>query len=76
MAVVQPPQIFQVPYSHGERANMRNLSVSSSNALDNFGSFEDVIKSKRVVVLLDYDGTLTPIVNDPSQVSLSFSFNV
>ena len=70
--VVQPPRAepFQVPsYSHRDRANMRNLSVNSSNALDNFGSFEDVIKSKRVVVLLDYDGTLTPIVNDPSQVS-------
>lgn len=50
------------------RAHMRNLSVSSSNALENFGHFEDVVQSKRVVVLLDYDGTLTPIVSDPSQV--------
>lgn len=47
---------------------MRHLSVSSSNALENFGTFEDVLRTKRVVVLLDYDGTLTPIVNDPSQV--------
>jgi trehalose-6-phosphatase len=50
------------------RAGMRHLSVSSSNALENFGTFEDVLRTKRVVVLLDYDGTLTPIVNDPSQV--------
>lgn len=49
---------------------MRHLSVSSSNALENFGTFEDVLRTKRVVVLLDYDGTLTPIVNDPSQALL------
>ncbi|GAB5036137.1 trehalose-6-phosphate phosphatase [Nannochloropsis oceanica] len=48
----------------------RRLSISSSNALENFECFQDVVKSKRVVVLLDYDGTLTPIVNDPAKAHL------
>ena len=51
--------------SRSAHRHKRALSVSSSNALENFGCFEEVVKSKRVVVLLDYDGTLTPIVNDP-----------
>ncbi len=50
---------------------MRKISVASSNALEHFGALEAaVLRAKRVVVLLDYDGTLTPIVNDPSQALL------
>lgn len=64
------PAEFEVPLIMEARAGMRHLSVSSSNALENFGTFEDVLRTKRVVVLLDYDGTLTPIVNDPSQALL------
>lgn len=51
-----------------QRQHMRQLSISCSNALDNFSYFKTMAKSKKLVVLLDYDGTLTPIVNDPSQV--------
>lgn len=50
---------------------MRKISVQSSNALEQFDSaLEPVLKAKRVVVLLDYDGTLTPIVNDPAKAHL------
>lgn len=51
---------------------MRKISVDSSNALEHFPALESGVlgKAKRVVVLLDYDGTLTPIVNDPSQALL------
>ena len=51
----------------------RCLSVSGSNALENFSVLEDLLKSRRLVLLLDYDGTLTPIVNDPSKALLSES---
>jgi len=51
-------------------SHKRQLSVSSSNVLDNMGCLEDVVRSKRVVVLLDYDGTLTPIVSDPAKAWL------
>jgi hypothetical protein len=49
----------------------RCLSVSTSNALDNFAVLEALLRSRRLVLLLDYDGTLTPIVNDPSKALLS-----
>lgn len=49
----------------------RCLSVSTSNALENFGKLEDLLQTRRLVLLLDYDGTLTPIVNDPSKALLS-----
>lgn len=50
---------------------MRKISVQSSNALEQFDTaLEPVLKAKRVVVLLDYDGTLTPIVNDPAKAHL------
>lgn len=30
-----------------------------------------VLEHRKLVLLLDYDGTLTPIVNDPSKAVLS-----
>jgi trehalose-phosphatase len=47
------------------------LSVSTANALENFGILEEEFRKHQVVVFLDYDGTLTPIVNDPSSATLS-----
>ena len=50
---------------------MRKISVDSSNALEHFdATLGPVLRAKRVVVLLDYDGTLTPIVNDPAKALL------
>lgn len=50
----------------------RRISVTQSNALDHFGVIESLLKNnKRLVLLLDYDGTLTPIVNDPAKALLS-----
>ncbi|CAG9464937.1 unnamed protein product [Pedinophyceae sp. YPF-701] len=39
--------------------------------LGNFQTFADESHGKRVVIFLDYDGTLTPIVNDPDKALLS-----
>mmetsp|Transcript_19399 Transcript_19399/g.28725 ORF Transcript_19399/g.28725 Transcript_19399/m.28725 type:complete len:414 (+) Transcript_19399:184-1425(+) len=49
----------------------RDLSLSDNNALGNFQFFEDLLHSKQLVILLDYDGTLTPIVNDPSKALIT-----
>lgn len=41
--------------------------------LTNFKDFLSLISGKRVVVFLDYDGTLTPIVSNPDEAYLSSS---
>jgi len=41
------------------------------HALKQFGEIEKRLKGKRVAVFLDYDGTLTPIVNDPDRAIMS-----
>lgn len=72
MALVAPAM---EPHGGKTRAHMRQLVVSSSNALEHFGHFEEVVRKKHLVVLLDYDGTLTPIVSDPSQVCDRHAFH-
>lgn len=47
------------------------LSISHANALANFDVLKEHFKDHRLVVFLDYDGTLTPIVNDPALALLS-----
>jgi hypothetical protein len=49
----------------------RCLSISSSSALLNFDVLEELLARRRLVLLLDYDGTLTPIVSNPSKALLS-----
>ncbi|KAJ0412853.1 hypothetical protein ATCC90586_002483 [Pythium insidiosum] len=44
------------------------LSVSHANALANFDLLLGDLSRHRLVVFLDYDGTLTPIVNDPAKL--------
>jgi trehalose 6-phosphate phosphatase len=39
--------------------------------LASYGNFLDAVAGKRVVVFLDYDGTLTPIVSKPDQAHLA-----
>ncbi|MEE9144176.1 MAG: trehalose-phosphatase, partial [Candidatus Binatia bacterium] len=41
------------------------------SALNQFGEIEQRLKDKRVAVFLDYDGTLTPIVERPDLAVLS-----
>jgi trehalose-6-phosphatase len=48
----------------------RSLSLTSTNALANFDRVVEDIGDRDLLLLLDYDGTLAPIVNDPSQVQL------
>uniref|UniRef100_A0A7S0V2J1 Trehalose 6-phosphate phosphatase n=1 Tax=Polytomella parva TaxID=51329 RepID=A0A7S0V2J1_9CHLO len=39
--------------------------------LDNYQSFLELLKGKRLAVFLDYDGTLTPIVSNPENAHMS-----
>lgn len=41
------------------------------SALSSFQEMMDAAKGKCVVVFLDYDGTLSPIVNDPERAFMS-----
>ncbi|KAJ1429499.1 Trehalose-phosphatase [Sesbania bispinosa] len=41
------------------------------SALDNFEEMMSIAKGKNIVVFLDYDGTLSPIVDDPDQAYMS-----
>ncbi|TMW62879.1 hypothetical protein Poli38472_005497 [Pythium oligandrum] len=50
---------------------MQRLSVSHANALANFDQFIAALAGRRLVIFLDYDGTLTPIVSDPASALLA-----
>ncbi|KAI7752939.1 hypothetical protein M8C21_014279 [Ambrosia artemisiifolia] len=41
------------------------------SALDMFGEIMNVSKGKQIVMFLDYDGTLSPIVDDPDRAYMS-----
>ena len=50
-----------------------HFSVQSTHPciLANFEQFQRTVSHKRVVVFLDYDGTLTPIVSNPDEAFMS-----
>jgi len=43
----------------------------SSNILDQWDTIKDSIANRTLAVFLDYDGTLTPIVKNPSEARIS-----
>lgn len=45
--------------------------LNASSALENFDRIRDEIEGRSVLLFLDYDGTLTPIVDDPAKAVLS-----
>jgi alpha,alpha-trehalase len=57
--------------------HLSEIEVAGENtlpsALDAIETIEEQIEGKKVAVFLDYDGTLTPIVNAPEQAVLSDS---
>lgn len=50
---------------------MKHLQAQHPNVLENFEQLESLAQGKLVTVFLDYDGTLTPIVNNPDLAYLS-----
>jgi trehalose 6-phosphate phosphatase len=49
----------------------QQLPEDLPHALDNFEDIKNMLENKKPVLFLDYDGTLTPIVNDPDAALLS-----
>jgi len=47
------------------------LTITDTNAMENFDSLKASFDNCKVIIFLDYDGTLSPIVNDPSKAILS-----
>mmetsp|Transcript_15230 Transcript_15230/g.30850 ORF Transcript_15230/g.30850 Transcript_15230/m.30850 type:complete len:365 (-) Transcript_15230:328-1422(-) len=47
------------------------LTAVRPNALKNFHDIEKLLEDRRLAIFLDYDGTLTPIVDDPSEAKIS-----
>eukprot|EP00501_MAST-03F_sp_TOSAG23-6_P001904 GSMAST32.ASY1.ANO1.1984.1 assembled CDS len=53
------------------RGSRSSIVHSEPNALDDFGKVLDSIRGKEVVVFLDYDGTLAPIVDNPDKAYMT-----
>ncbi|MEA3449019.1 MAG: trehalose-phosphatase [Bacteroidota bacterium] len=49
----------------------QKLPEDLPHALENFEEINTMLENKKPVLFLDYDGTLTPIVNDPDAALLS-----
>ncbi|GKV31303.1 hypothetical protein SLEP1_g40006 [Rubroshorea leprosula] len=52
-------------------AGYASWMVEHPSALDSFDQMMKAAKGKKIVVFLDYDGTLSPIVNDPDRAFMS-----
>lgn len=50
--------------------------VHHPSALDMFEQITNASKGKQIVMFLDYDGTLSPIVEDPDQAFMSDSVSL
>lgn len=48
-----------------------SLQAEYPSAVENFDALEQLIGGRQVAVFLDYDGTLSPIVEDPSKAFMS-----
>jgi trehalose 6-phosphate phosphatase len=47
------------------------LQTKHPSALHTFEQIVKIAKGKQIVVFLDYDGTLSPIVNDPEKAFMT-----
>ncbi|GAB2270964.1 hypothetical protein Dimus_005821 [Dionaea muscipula] len=47
------------------------MKEACPSALDSFDQMMSMAKGKRIIVFLDYDGTLSPIVDDPDLAFMS-----
>ena len=62
------------PHSHQRQLKHHRPASSSSSkphALQSFDTIASTLKGKQLAIFLDYDGTLTPIVSDPSQARIT-----
>ncbi|KAK7307798.1 hypothetical protein VNO77_41177 [Canavalia gladiata] len=62
------PQVASIDYDIDDYLS---FMVDYPSALDSFEKIIDRAKSKKVAIFLDYDGTLSPIVDDPDCAFMS-----
>ena len=61
-------------HAHGRQLRQHKPASSSSSkphALQSFDAIAATLKGKQLAIFLDYDGTLTPIVSDPSKARIT-----
>ncbi|CAJ1950394.1 unnamed protein product [Sphenostylis stenocarpa] len=56
---------------NGELCSYASWLGKHPSALDNFDEVMSIAEGKEIVVFLDYDGTLSPIVDDPDKAYMS-----
>lgn len=52
------------------------LQLKHPSALSSFQQIMNHARNKKIVMFLDYDGTLSPIVNDPDRAFMSDEVSV
>jgi len=68
------PSASGQPQSHDRQLKQHKPATSSSSkphALESFDAIASTLKGKQLAIFLDYDGTLTPIVSDPSKARIT-----
>ncbi|KAF5480825.1 hypothetical protein F2P56_001538 [Juglans regia] len=70
MRASSPTHIKSTP-SLADHDRRSSWTVSHPSALDMFEQIIDASKGKQIVMFLDYDGTLSPIVDDPDKAFMS-----
>lgn len=55
---------------------VENLQAHHPSALDMLDEIRSASKGKQIVMFLDYDGTLSPIVDDPDRAFMSHAVSI
>ncbi|KAF4380453.1 hypothetical protein F8388_024746, partial [Cannabis sativa] len=69
--ITPPSSIMINPISSTDSLTYNSWLLEHPSALGSFDRMMKLAKGKRIVVFLDYDGTLSPIVDDPDRAFMS-----
>lgn len=53
-----------------------DLQLKYPSALNSFQQITNLAKKKKIVMFMDYDGTLSPIVDDPDRAFMSSAVRI
>ncbi|KAL5559032.1 hypothetical protein UlMin_035243 [Ulmus minor] len=70
MRASSPPRVKSTS-SHSETEEKKSWTLQHPSALSMFEQITNASKGKQIVMFLDYDGTLSPIVEDPDLAIMS-----